>query len=197
MRDQWFSDNRDLVKWSVLFHLAKQSQADYILQIAYYRRSKYGKIKIDNKEIEIPAEVLSFFRNISNIQQVNSKIKVSVFDRKFDDRIDYEKTVIDFINNYSGSRCVLFLDPDTGLEPAKPDLKHVLSSEARSLFQAIKPDDVFVFYQHKTNRNGQPWIEPKKVQLAASLVVENSEIKIAHSPKIAHDVVFYYIKKKA
>lgn len=197
MRDQWFGDNRDLVKWSVLFHLAEENNATHILQVAYFRPSSYGKIRIDNKEINIPAEVLSFFRNISNIKKINSKIKVEVFDRKFENRIEYEKAAIKFISDYSNSRCIVFLDPDTGLEPTNPDLKHVLSSEARRLFQSIKPDDIFVFYQHKTNRNGQPWIEPKKVQLAASLAVENSEIKIAHSPKIAHDVVFYYIKKKA
>lgn len=195
MRDQWFSDNRDLVKWSVLFHLAAQNQAAYILQVAYFRPSKYGKITIDNKEIEIPAEVLSFFRSISNIQQINSKIKVAVLDREFEDRIAYEKAAIDFINDYSRSRCLVFLDPDTGLEPANPDLKHVLASEAQCLFQAIKPDDVFVFYQHKTNRNGQPWIEPKKKQLASAIGVPCTEIKVAYGPDIANDVAFYYIRR--
>lgn len=195
MRDQWFSDNRDLVKWSVLFNLAEQIEAAHILQIAYYRHSIYGKIIIDDQETDIHVAVRSYFRDISNIQKINSKIKVAVFDLEFNNRRLYQEATINFINDYSRSRCIIFLDPDTGLESANPDFKHVLEAEVCSIFQAMKSDDVFVFYQHKTNRNSQAWIEPKKEQLATALGVDNREIKIAHGPKIAHDVVFYYMKK--
>jgi hypothetical protein len=91
-------------------------------------------------------------------------------------------------------RCIVFLDPDTGLEPRNPKFEHVLEKEAKAVFDALKSDDVFVFYQHQTNRNGSPWIEEKRKQLAGALEIPQKEVKIASGQKIAHDVVFYYTK---
>jgi len=162
MRDIWFSDKRDLVKWSVLLRLVEQHFADHILQIAYYRPSSFGKVTIDKKEIDIPHEVRYLFRNISNIEKINSRIKIAVFDHIFDNRPAYQKAAIEFIKDYSRSRCVVLLDPDTGLQPANPNLEHVFEAEARGIFEALKSNDVFVFHQHKTNRNGKAWIDPPK-----------------------------------
>jgi len=38
MRNRWYSDKRDLVKWSILIHLARMTAATRILQIAYFRQ---------------------------------------------------------------------------------------------------------------------------------------------------------------
>ena len=59
----------------------------------------------------------------------------------------------------------------------------------------MKAGDVFAFYQHQTNRAGQPWIEPKRSQLADALVVSTEAIKIASGPAIAQDVVFFYTQR--
>jgi len=56
-------------------------------------------------------------------------------------------------------------------------------------------DDILVFYQHQTNRNGQPWIEPKKMQLANAIGVDESYVKVANGDSIAHDVAFYFLPK--
>jgi len=37
MRDKWYADNRDLVKWGVLLTLAERHAAKHILQVLYYR----------------------------------------------------------------------------------------------------------------------------------------------------------------
>ena len=86
MRDKWFGDNRDLVKWSVLLHLAKENNINNILQIAYYRESEFGSICIDypdctdDKVIQIPDEVKNFFRRIQNIKNMSNSIMIDVFD---------------------------------------------------------------------------------------------------------------------
>jgi hypothetical protein len=59
----------------------------------------------------------------------------------------------------------------------------------------MKNGDVFAFYQHQTNRAGQPWIEPKRSQLAEALQVQPDAIKKAQAPDIANDVVFFFIQK--
>jgi hypothetical protein len=37
MRDKWYVDNRDLVKWGILLRLAERYAAKHILQVLYYR----------------------------------------------------------------------------------------------------------------------------------------------------------------
>jgi len=59
----------------------------------------------------------------------------------------------------------------------------------------MKPGDVFAFYQHQTNRAGQPWIPRKRGQLAGALGVPIQVVKVANGPRIAQDVVFFYFQK--
>ncbi|HYA42424.1 MAG TPA: hypothetical protein VEF34_14045 [Syntrophobacteraceae bacterium] len=195
MQDVWFSDNRDLVKWSVLFRLAEQYHCRNILQIAYYRYRSWGTIQIDGRQVDLPKEVTDFFRNIRRVQEIQSTYKVIVFCGDFQGRNNYLNDTISFIHSFSEERCIVFLDPDTGLEPSSPNFKHVLDSEAKAIFDAMKRDDVFVFYQHQTNRSGQPWIEPKRQQLIHALGVQAGDVKIAQGEKIARDVVFYFLQR--
>ena len=51
---------------------------------------------------------------------------------------------------------IIFLDPDTGLELERASLKHVLESELGEIWEQMAPGDVLVFYQHRTNRTGEP-----------------------------------------
>ena len=195
MRDTWYADNRDLVKWSVLFRLAERYGACLILQIAYYRPSKFGSVIIDDKEVTIPQEVLQHFRSIQNVKNIESKIEVFVFDNLIGDRTAYLDEAISFIKSHRNGTRIVFLDPDIGLEPSRPSLGHVLESEALAFWNILEIGDIFVFYQHQTNRNKQPWIETKRVQLAEAIKIRENQLKVAHGMAIASDVVFYYSRK--
>ena len=195
MRDNWFSDNRDLVKWGTLLRLADIFDARRILQIAYYRPSEFGKIEIDGDEFDIPEEVINHFRNLRTVGSLGSKVRVTVFDPVFQDRPIHEQAILALLPAFAHERCIVFLDPDTGLEPQNPSLDHVLGREALAVYQTMKSGDLFAFYQHQTNRAGQPWIEPKRLQLAQSLGLPESIIKIATGRSIAPDVVFFYTQK--
>jgi hypothetical protein len=194
MRDKFFADNRDLVKWAVLHRLAEIYQAHRILQLAFYRPSEYAKILLDGKESDIPKEILDHFRDLRTIETINSNIRVKVFAEPFEQRDSYLKSVKSFLSSWE-ERCVVFLDPDNGLAPQRPSLKHVLESEAKAIWDATKSGDVYVFYQHQNNRAGLPWIEQKRRQLEGALGLPEHSIKIAQGPKIAHDVVFFYTQK--
>jgi hypothetical protein len=113
----------------------------------------------------------------------------------FEKRADYLESFKRFLSAFRHEKCVVFLDPDIGLEPQKPSLGHVLKSEAKAIWKAIRSGDLYVFYQHQTNRAGQPWIESKRSQLEGALELPNNSIEIAHGPQIAHDVVFFYKQK--
>lgn len=197
MKDIWYTDKRDLVKWSVLLKLAEINQMDKILQIAYYRESRFEEIQIGGMNHMIPDAVLHHFRRIQNIRKLKSTVRVSVFDESFGNRDEYHNNVIIYLAKYKNFKCIVFLDPDTGLQPPKgrAGLQHVSDSEIQKVWRSMKKDDVLVFYQHQTNRNGQPWIEPKRKQLANAIGVNEGSVKIASSVKIAHDVAFYYLSK--
>lgn len=195
MRDTWYSDNRDLVKWSVLFRLAERYGACLILQIAYYRPSNLGSVIIDDQGVTIPQEVLQHFRSIQNVKNIKSNTKIFVFDNLIEDRATYLNGAISFIQSHRNDLRIVFLDPDIGLEPSRPSLGHVLESEALAFWNALEIGDTFVFYQHQTNRKNQPWIETKRVQLAEAIKIRENQLKVAHGKAIARDVVFYYSQK--
>jgi hypothetical protein len=195
MRNKWYSDNRDLVKWSILVHLAKMNTAKRILHIAYFREDDFAGIEIGNEHLEIPSEVKAHFRDILRMEDVLSLVKVSVFDAVFKNRKEYLDQANDFILSFSDEKCVVLLDPDTGLEPAHPNLNHILDTEIGQLWASLKPGDVLVVYQHQTNRNGTPWVEPKRIQLERAIEAAEGAVKIAHGFELARDVVFFYARK--
>ena len=195
MRDVWYADNRDLIKWGVLFRLAEKFEAARIIQIVYYRPSTFGQIEIDGQQVTIPEEVIAHFRNVRAVGSIDSHIRVSVFDPVLQNRQTYLQAVVALLPAYAGERCVVFLDPDTGLEPQTPSLEHVLGAEVSAIWSSMKSGDVFVFYQHQTNRAGLPWIPQKHAQLAQALGVPQASLKIASGEAIARDVVFFFIQR--
>jgi len=195
MRDKFYADNRDLVNWAILHQLAEIFQAQRILQLAFYRQSEFANIIIDGQEYNVSQEVLAHFRDLRTISNINSEICVNVFYDLFEHRGSYMEAVKDFLSRFMQERCVVFLDPDTGLEPQHPSLDHVLESEAKAIWETMKSGDIYVFYQHQTNRAGRPWIEPKRRQLEETLRLPEQSIKIAQGPQIAHDVAFFYKQK--
>jgi hypothetical protein len=195
VQDCWYADNRDLIKWGVLIRLSGIFEAVRILQVAFYRPSSFGHLVIDGQAQDIPGEVIVHFRNLRTIGSLCAKVRVTVFDPVLQDRVAYQQAVLALLPAFREERCIVFLDPDTGLEPQNPTLDHVLGTEARAIWDVMKKGDVFVFYQHQTNRNGQPWIEPKKLQLADALGIASDTVKEATAPEIAIDVVFFYAQK--
>lgn len=192
MKSQWYGDNRDIAKWGVLLHLARIYHIKRILQVAYFRPSGWKHIEIDGQKYPIPESVINHFRNIRNIQNLPCQPEIAVLDLLFEDRDQYKQAVVDAI--VAGQHpCIVFLDPDIGLEPPRssPGLEHVLDSELNYIWNRMQNGDVLVFYQHKTNRKRQPWIEEKRKQFEQALRLPCGSAKVALS-EIASDVAFYY-----
>lgn len=194
MRPEWYADNRDLIKWAVLLRVADQFKAESIIQIAYFRQSDFGTINLNGIDKNIPDEVIAYFRNIRAIKNIKSNFKITVFDKIFQDRGDYLTATLELLSKYQHQKCVIFLDPDTGLEPeGKPSLKHVLELEVSKIWEKIKRGDIMVFYQHRI-RN-KKWIDIKKQQLERAIGASIGAVKLAHGLRVVKDVVFFYIVK--
>src|SRR5208337_1075704 len=124
---------------------------------------------IDDKVFDIPQEVIAHFRDLRKVCNINSKIRVNVFDVIFSrNRDKYLDAVKSFLSSFHKERCIVFLDPDIGLEPGRPGLKHVRSWEAADIWKELKPGDVYTFYQHGNPRK-KNWINYMKSKLEEAL----------------------------
>ena len=72
---------------------------------------------------------------------------------------------------------LLFLDPDTGLEPEKPNVTHTTLAEVRCAWNDLMAGDWFVFYQHARRKKG--WV--KSVSAHLSKACGGAMIEVAHS----------------
>jgi hypothetical protein len=195
MRDLYYSDNRDLVKWSVLVELADQHEARHILQVLYYRPTEWPEIEIAGHRVAIPESVRKHFRKATSICNLECSARVEVIDDPFVGRDAYLEIIRDRLRARTESPGIVFLDPDTGLEPRSPGPEHVLESELTAIWQAMSERDLLVFYQHQTNRKGEPWIQPKKAQFERALQLRSEDVGVAQALQIASDVVFFFARK--
>jgi hypothetical protein len=195
MRDKWYSDNRDLLKWGVLLTLAERFAAKHILQVLYYRPTDWAGFELDGEQVPLPPAVIQHFRRVAAASAIQSSAAIDVFGDPLTDRDGYQHAVIDQIRCRSATPGIVFLDPDTGLESQTPSLDHVLDQEVAELWRELKAGDLLVVYQHQTSRNGQPWIAPKKEQFERAIGLPVGSAKLARSERIARDVVFFYAQK--
>lgn len=196
MRDEWYGDKRDLVKWGVLLEVAQRYGAKHILQVLYHRPTKWKPLRIDGEKVKLNSAVLQHFRDPFSVSQIECKCRIEVLGNQFEDRNEYLKEVLKRIRLRSGLPRIIFLDPDTGLEPkGKATLNHVLASELKKIWATLIRGDVLVLYQHQTNRNGSEWIQPKKRQFEKALGIRRGESKMGNAKGIAKDVVFLFAEK--
>lgn len=195
LRDRWYGDNRDLVKWGLLVELAARYRAKHILQVLYFRATIWKHLKIDGDTVELSPEVIQHFRKAASIAAMQCSAQIEVISDSFEKRSDYLEIVLKRIHSRKRLPGIVFLDPDTGLASSKPKLEHVLDSEVRAIWDNLSTGDVLVFYQHQTNRNGEPWMEPKKAQFERALDAVRGSAKLALAPDIARDVAFFFTQK--
>lgn len=199
MKDQWYGDNRDLVKWGVLLHLARNHGASRIIQVAYWRPSAWPLLQIGGDEYEIPDIVHAHFRKLRAVTELSKEPQIQVINTEFSDRRAYTQHVSNEIANHAGECCLVFLDPDTGLEPRNPGREHVLESELGEIWRQMSPDSILVFYQHRVRERG--WIERKRKQFERALGPGRNTAEVATGftvkgkQKIVLDVAFFFCQK--
>lgn len=199
MRDQWYADHRDLVKWATLLHVAQTHSIGTIVQVACYRPDAFNKHKlsVDGNQVDIPDAVWAHFRNIHAIQGLAQCAGITI--RVLDDiycrpRQSYYDNIIEHLTQPRNDSWVVFLDPDTGIEPEKTvDLKHVTCDEVAMVFDGMCPRDMLVFYQHA--RHTTTWLNDTKVQLASAIKREDGIQTYTGPKKLAGDVAFFVVKK--
>ena len=195
MRDQWYGDNRDLLKWGALLHIAQRDQRSMILHVALYRPSdKVPTLSSSRERVEIPLEVMRHFRNLDNIHRLSktSGVRIEVFKAPFRDRVAYFKKVSKRIDSLRGDSLVVFLDPDTGLAPQVHGPQHVTADEVRLVFNVLKGGDVLACYQHA--RRQKDWLGDRRRAFTRALGLSSHEVEV-FSSEVAKDLVLFSATK--
>lgn len=195
MRDKYYSDNRDLVKWATLTHIASKYRLQTILQVPYWRpETAYPHFNFIGNSVVVSGKVWAFFRNIHSITRLEREIGVSiaVVETKFDPnrRGDYLSEVKTRIQQ-ARRPLVLFLDPDTGLQPTTCRPEHTAIEEIKVLWPDLKLHEWLVLYQHA--RHSPNWRESVADKLSS--LCNNMQAHVVRSDDVGKDVAFICIEK--
>jgi len=208
MQDQWYADNRDLVKWGVLVHLAGEHQITNILQVACYRKSGTGTASLactqggePPRGVPLPHEVYEHFRDVRDVRDITrlqdrTGLTIEVFNEEFcRPREGYFNSVEKEVTRERRAPLLVFLDPDTGIASKRAKLKHVTDSELKRIYDVMREGDLLVLYQHARRR--KQWKEETGSQFAHALAVPKQRVAMFACPELAADVVFFAVQKKA
>lgn len=196
MRDKYYSDDRDLVKWATLTHIAMEFGLQTILQVSYWRPEKvFPHFSFMGKRVPISNKVWTFFRNIHNISRLGQKIGISiaVVDRLFnpDQRDAYVFEVKTKIQQ-AKRPLALFLDPDIGLQPKRCCPEHTATWEIQALWPILKKREWLILYQHA--RRNSNWRESVADELSS--LCGNMKAHVIQSDDVGKDVAFICIEKE-
>jgi hypothetical protein len=205
MRDWWYGDKRDVVKWGTIHVLARKHSISNVLQVALYRpdRPNYH-LTLDRTTEPLPIEVIRHFRDIDHIQRLaetlNLKIDIdkAVFQWRpeFRTREDFRKAhfiqVASKIKQYR-EPIIAFLDPDTGIAPENYSYEHVTSQEIQTVLRAMKAGDILLFYQHARLGDGD-WLDSTREEFRQA-VGPNVPVETVTCNEIANDVAFFVVER--
>lgn len=190
MKDQWFGDARDLVKWGTAVRLVRRERLRWVLQIAFKTLERTVPVleSVSGPE-PIDAEVLRFFRDIRRASELGDAlgIPIVVHDEPFPGtgRGQYVDGVIRAIQRKGAGPGLVFLDPDTGLSD-RPSERHLAPAEVAAIWEVLGPGDWLMVYQHADRT--RTWLERRSIQLRT--VLGGTPVEVFTSSNGARDVAF-------
>ena len=207
MQNQWFGDEGDFVKYRLLRQIcgitAKADDPRLSLGVVWYKRESknlsYLETRKGGKDYE--REDGDLFRTLQAWMQDERSRGVSLMENSF---LFPDNTVwfSDLVPNSDGDRdrwlnralatverCgVVFLDPDTGLQPKKGTGKHVLWKELKKFCEAA-PAPTVVVYQHSRRKKLSNQVEEQTAQIKEQ---SGRDCVVAVSAR-AHDQRLFYV----
>ncbi len=122
-------------------------------------------------------ESLNAERKCSRITKLSNKIEPFLESYEHKNRADYFRRVETLLAfRPEAERHVVFLDPDTGVGGANPSDEHVCEEQIRSVWSAMREDDMLLIYQHNARIKREAWIKDRATKIAAAVGRSASEI---------------------
>lgn len=196
VRDCWYADNRDLVKWASLIHLAETSGSKAIVQVAFYRpEGDLPELLLNGEPIPFPATVYRHFRDLDQIKALEGaspELRIEVFKETFDGSPEYFRKLSKKIEELPRGKLIVFLDPDTGIAAKRIGCKHVGYSEVKDVFSLLTDREWLAFYQHRPRR--KEWLSERLKEFTDTLQAEPLQVT-TFSSSLASDVVLFAAQK--
>lgn len=198
MREKWYGDERDLVKWATLLQLARNRGIKRILQVAclvpdgYRRQKDHHALLQADYGADVADLVWQHFRSLVATRKLGRQaaVEIVVVDDEYPSesarRDDYFRMVVRRWLPPSHDPTIVFLDPDTGLGN---DRTHVSARQLQTVKAAMTSGDVLVFYQHEPRVDQGDWKVDRPRDLAGALGVPVRAIACSHCAA-ATDVMF-------
>ena len=206
MRNEWYGDKRDLVKWQSLLYIARREGIKRVCQIAMCTDGQPKTLAIralDGALVgdpDVRKQVNDHFRLYNNLELIRClgrrfgiDIHVRLDPFAHATRHRYFIDVLKEIRT-STLQTVWFFDPDTGIEPegSPPNEKHVKLSELADAFRPLPTGDYLACYQHSWRALG--WQNNARARLAKRLGKCQNELEVFTSDD-ASDVIILAVKK--
>jgi hypothetical protein len=195
VKERWFADDRDLVKWSALLHFARAHALTRIIQVAYARADERPQVTIGEQTVAVDDAVWTFFRDLQRIRHLGATvgIPIEVIDDTFDpkNRAAYQQRMVDALAANRDGAVLLFLDPDTGLQPMKASAEHAARQEVQTCWHHLDAGDWLAIYQHA--RHDKSWLEDVRRELSA--LCDGAPIDLVRSADIGKDVALLFARK--
>ena len=195
MRDRWYGDDRDLVKWGGLLHLARRESVRTILYVAMYRPDVTTEPLLTARgPVALPTEVGRHFRDIDDVQRLAraTGVDIRVHKDQMTDRRAYFAGVATLIQSQAAP-ILVFLDPDVGLVSEGPGPEHVASADVSVVFDAMRQGDLLVCYQYA--RRQKDWRGRARRAFANAPGIPAFEVEAIRSD-LARHVLLLAVKKE-
>lgn len=196
MRGLWYGDRRDRVKWGALVYLAQSHAIDRIIQVAYYRNDPDHVLVTPDGEVPLPLPVWQHFSDLQDIRRLAeaTKIEVDVVCEPFDPlrRREYISAAAARIIASRAPK-IVFLDPDTGIEPGQLKPEHAAKADLEAVWSALSAKDVLAVYQHRDHTSKGFTGQVETLTMACG----NSPVQCITGPGMAADVAMLWCEKRA
>ena len=194
MKDHWYGDKRDLVKWGALIHLARENGITNIIQVAFLRRiGNLPTLLTSQGEVTIAAEVWTHFRDVAMIKGLGYAVGMNIIliadEYRPAKRADYVQAALETTRQMGPGPKIVFLDPDTGIAPARALAEHVKDVEIQAFWSHLVAGDWLALYQHAPRQRN--WLESKRASFARICGLRTADVRKFTSPAVARDVVFF------
>ena len=147
-------------------------------------------------KVDPPPEVFRHFRDLDDIQRLAAvtNLEIDVVKEPFIDRLAYFGRVCERVRAPRSGAVLVLLDPDIGLAAETPGPEHVTSVEVAAVFEALRPGDVLVCYQHA--RRQKDWRGRARRAFANAPGLPSFEVEVLGS-ELAQDVLLLAVRKGA
>jgi len=168
MRLRWVGDARDYVKWDCVFENADELFVSYVpmLRTDVDPVCRHKKVKDHFDKRKDLSQFGDLFPNRYSLFEFDGEeYSKSVADRYFESVVEKLKEI------QREHRVLVFIDPDTGIEPASGAKdEHLRWKDIRLVWGTLRCEDKLIIYQHAPRE--KDWIQRLKERTARELGIK-------------------------